>query len=88
MYKKFEKGTENYELFNDFWQLRQKYYEPDIQNNDDGNGWFQELTEVGKKIVEKYKGTDLEKLARNLVLAHLEDVEDRWKAEREKQEKA
>lgn len=82
MYKKFEKGTENYELFNDFWQLRQKYYEPDIQNNDDGNGWFEELTEVGEKIVEKYKGTDLEKLARNLVFAHFEDVELRWKKER------
>lgn len=82
MQKKFEKGTENYELFNDFWQLRQKYYEPDNNGNDDT--WFKELTEVGEKITEKYKGTELEKLARNLVIAHLEDVEDRWKAEREK----
>lgn len=82
MQKKFGKGTENYELFNDFWQLRQKYYAPDNNGNDDA--WFKELTEVAEKITEKYKGSELEKLARSLVLAHLEDVEDRWKAEREK----
>lgn len=74
MQKRFEKGTENYELFNDFWQLRQHYYEPD---NDDT--WFQEMMDVGTRIIEKYKNTELQKLARNLVHAHYEDVEDRWK---------
>ena len=77
MQKKFGKGTENYELFNDFWQLRQMYYEPD----NDGP-WFEELREAGEKIITKFKGTDLEKLARNLVFAHFEDVELRWKKER------
>ena len=80
MQKKFEKGTENYELFNDFWQLRQNYYEPDYDDS-----WFEELRMAGEKITNKFKGTELEKLARNLVLSHLEDVEDRWK-ERKKHE--
>ena len=74
MQKKFGKGTENYELFNDFWQLRQNYYEPDK----DGP-WFEELREAGEQIIAKFKGTSLEKLARNLVFAHFEDVELRWK---------
>ena len=72
MQKRFEKGTENYELLNDFWKFRQRYYAPD---NDEA--WFKELTDVGDGIINKYKGTELEKLARNLIFAHLEDVEDR-----------
>ena len=74
MQKHFEKGTENYELFNDFWKLRQQYYEAD-----NGDDWFVELMNAGEKIIEKYKDTELSKLARNLIFAHFEDVEDRWK---------
>lgn len=77
MQKRFEKGTENYELFNDYWKLRQQYYEPD---NDEQ---FEELREAGERIIKKYQSTELAKLARNLVFAHFEDVEDRWKVEKE-----
>lgn len=74
MQKRLEKGTENYELFNDYWKLRQQYYEAD-----NGDDWFAEMMDAGEKIIEKYQNTELAKLARNLVFAHFEDVEDRWK---------
>ena len=72
--KRFEKGTENYELFNDFWKLRQQYYQADNDNE-----WFAEMMNTGEKIIEKYQNTELSKLARSLIFAHFEDVEDRWK---------
>lgn len=74
--KKFEKGSEEWQFFQDFWRLRQQYYEAD-----NGDDWFEELMHTGEIIIEKYHNTEFAKFAQNLVFSHFEDVEMRWKNE-------
>ena len=76
--KKLEKGSEEWQLFTDFWKFRQQYYEAD--NEED---WFEELRNSGEEIIEKYRNTELSKFAQSLVFSHFEDVEMRWKKKNE-----
>lgn len=72
--KKFEKGSEEWQFFQDFWKFRQQYYEAD-----NGDDWFEELMHAGEQIIEKYYNTEFAKFAQSLVFSHFEDVETRWK---------
>lgn len=76
MEKKFEKGSEEWQFFQDFYRFRQKWYEAD---NDDT--WFTEMMEVGEKLIEKYANTSILEFVRSMVLDHFADVERRWKLE-------
>lgn len=71
--KKLEKGSEEWQFFQDFWKFRGQYYIAD--NAED---WFNEMMKVGEKLIGKYQNTDFAKFAQRLVLAHFEDVERRW----------
>lgn len=71
--KKFDKGSEEWQFFQDFWRFRQQYYEAD---NDEG--WFVEMMRAGEQIIEKYHNTDFAKFAQSLVLSHFEDIQIRW----------
>lgn len=73
--KKFEKGSDEWQFFQDFWRFRQQYYEAD--NTDD---WFTEMMNDGEQIIEKYAKAECAKFAQQLILSHFEDVEMRWKA--------
>lgn len=70
--QKFQKGSEQWQFFQDFWQFRQKYYKPDNEEE-----WFIELMNVGEEIIEKYQNTEFAKFAQSLVFSHFEDVEMR-----------
>ena len=76
--KKFEKGSEEWQFFQEFWKFRQQYYEAD--NEDD---WFVCMMNDGEKIIEKYKNTEFSKFVQSLVFIHFEDVEMRWKKKNE-----
>ena len=76
--KKFEKGSEEWQFFNDYYKFRQQYYEAD-----NGEKWFEEMVRVGEKIIEKYHNTEIAKFVQNLVFSHFEDVEMRWKKKNE-----
>lgn len=71
--KKFEKGSEEWQFFQDFWKFRQQYYEAD-----NGEDWFLEMMRAGEAIIEKYHNTCFSKYAQNLVMSHFEDVQVRW----------
>ena len=71
--KKFEKGSEEWQLFNDYYKFRQQFYEAD--NNEE---WFQGMVNAGDELISKYANTSIAKYAQSLVLSHLEDVELRW----------
>lgn len=73
-YKKCEKGSEEWQLFMDFWNFRQDYYEPD-----NGEEWFVEMMAAGEEIMRKYAGTPIEKFSQSLIFSHFEDAETRWK---------
>ena len=76
--KKFEKGSEEWQFFNDYYKFRQQYYEAD-----NGEQWFEEMVHVGEEIIEKYHNTEIAKFVQSLVFSHFEDVEMRWKKKNE-----
>ena len=76
--KKFEKGSEEWQFFNDYYKFRQQYYEAD-----NGEKWFEEMVRVGEEIIEKYHNTEIAKFVQSLVFSHFEDVEMRWKKKNE-----
>ena len=72
--KKFEKGSEEWQFFNDYYKFRQQFYEAEKEEE-----WFQELMKSGETLIEKYSKTNISKFAQSLVFCHFEDVERRWK---------
>lgn len=71
---KFEKGSEEWQLFSDYYEFRQIWYYPD--NNEK---WFEDAVNAGDALIKKYESTHLNIYAQKLVMAHLEDVEIRWR---------
>lgn len=72
--KKFEKGSEEWQFFQDFWRFRQQFYEAD-----NGEDWFVEMMRAGEQIIEKYHNTDFAKFTQGLIFSHFEDIELRCK---------
>lgn len=71
MEKRFGKGSEEFTMFTDYWQFVQKYYIPEPQDE-----WWEELINEADKLARKYGNTHY---IRDLVLAHIHDVERRYK---------
>lgn len=70
--KQIKKGSDEAQFFNEYLVFRQKYYE--CENQDD----FEILVAQADELTKKYENCDFGKYARQIVLAHLEDVEVRW----------
>jgi hypothetical protein len=72
---KFGKETKEWGMFVDYWQFVQKYYIPEPQDE-----WWEELISEADKLARKYGNTQY---IRDLVLAHIHDVERRYKSGKE-----
>lgn len=72
---RFEKGSKEWTMFTDYWQFVQKYYIPESQDE-----WWEELINEADKLARKYGNTHY---IRDLVLAHIHDVERRYKSGKE-----
>lgn len=81
--KKFDKGSEEWQFFQEFWKFRQQYYEAD-----NGEDWFEEMMRAGEAIIEKYYNTEFAKFVQSLIFSHFEDVETRWKKKNEQRIKS
>ena len=71
--KKLEKGTPEWQFFQDFWKFRQKYYDSAGEPDE----WYTELVNVGDTIIKKYENTEFAEFAKAVVLSHLEDIDVR-----------
>ena len=67
----FNKNSKEWGMFVDYWQFVQKYYIPETPD-----AWWEELIREADKLARKYGNTQF---IRDLVLAHVNDVERRWK---------
>lgn len=74
--RKFEKGSEEWQFFSDYYKFRQQFYEAD-----NGDEWFQELMKAGEMLIKKYSQTNISKYVQSLVFSHFEDVERRFKTD-------
>lgn len=72
--KKLEKGSDEWHFFQDFWKYRQQYYEPE-----DSDKWFDEVINESDKLLNKYKDTGFKEFAKQLITAHVEDLDRRCK---------
>ena len=74
MQRKFEKGSEEWQMFTDFWKLCQEIWEPEHPDE----YWL----EARKKIDdfrEKYKTISL---SSKLAMAILKDIDERYRMKR------
>lgn len=74
MQKKFEKGSDEWQFFMDYYQFRQKYYEADNEEE-----WVTEMMIEGEKLIEKYSGTQIFEYVRGMVFEHFADIERKIK---------
>ena len=68
---KFSKGSEEWLMFTDFWQLCQKYWE--VERSDE---YWESLIDCTNDFYEKYRSIPL---ARRLSFALIEAMEDIYK---------
>ena len=52
--KRFEKGSKEWNMFQDFWKMAQNFYIPE-----DDQGYWRELTNEQVSFEKKYKNTPL-----------------------------
>lgn len=71
--KKLEKGSAEWQFFQDFWRFRQEYYEPEEDDE-----WFEKLVNNATLLYEKYKNSDFKEFALKLIIAHVEDIDRRF----------
>lgn len=69
--QRFEKGSEEWLMFMDFWNLCQKFYVPEASDN-----YWQELVNSVNDFYEKFAKIPL---AKKLALALCDMLEERYK---------
>lgn len=62
--KRFERNSEEFYFFGDYWNLAQKYFIPE-----DGEEYWQDLIDDCSKLADKYKGTFYQQMIVGLQLA-------------------
>lgn len=72
--KKLEKGSDEWMFFQEYWKFRQKYYEAD-----DEEKWFENLQKEVDVIFKKYKDTSIKEYVKELLVAHMNDVDRRYR---------
>lgn len=68
------KGSEEYQLFMDFWNFRQMFHD-----GEDSEAFWEKMIKAGDEIMVKYSKTELNHFAQELIYACIEDSETRWK---------
>ena len=72
--KKFGKGSEEWQMFMDYWTLCQKYWEPE-----ESDEWWDEVVREVDDFCKKYGSTVF---ARGICLAFVNDLDAKAKAKR------
>lgn len=68
---RFEKGSEEWLMFQDYWKLCQKYW--DVENSDE---YWDELIKESEEFLKKYESIPL---ARKMSMAFLDTQEEKYK---------
>lgn len=75
--KRFEKGSAEWKLFQEFWSLCQKYWIPE-----DTDEYWEDVVKTTDDFYKKYKDTN-DTFARKIVLAFVETLECKSKEKNE-----
>lgn len=73
---KFNKGSEEWLMFTDFWKLCQKYWQ--VESSDE---YWESLIDSTNNFANKYKSIPL---SRKLAFALIESIEELYKERRDK----
>lgn len=77
MFKKFEKGTIEYQIFLDYWNLCQKYWIPESKDSENYNSWWKD--HVIKEADEFVRKHNNHPFAAYLVVALMNYLEEKTK---------
>ena len=70
---KFEKGSKEFNWFGDFWQIVQKYWIPEAQDD----AYWESLVADINNLYEKYKADEkMEHFCKRMAVAYLEFLEE------------
>ena len=72
MEKKIEKGSEEWQFWQDFYKFRQQFYEAD--NEDE---WWENTIREANRFCKKYEKTDIAQFAKEMIVTHINDVDRR-----------
>lgn len=70
--KKIEKGSEEWQFWQDFYKFRQQYYEADNEDK-----WWENTIREANSFCKKYAKTDIAQFAKEMIVAHINDVDRR-----------
>lgn len=74
--KRFEKGSEEWQMFTDFWKICQQFWEPE-----DKDDYWDKVVDATGEFYRKYKvNNDI--FARKIALAFVDIIEEKAKQER------
>lgn len=71
--KRFEKGSEEWQMFTEFWKICQQFWEP--EENDE---YWEKVIETTSEFHKKYK-TNNDIFARKIALAFVDTIEEKAK---------
>ena len=71
---KFQKGSEEWAMFNEYWSLVQKYYIPE-----DTDQYWDDVIADMNRFAKKYASVPL---ARKITMAFMQTLEDKYKKQR------
>lgn len=71
-YKPIPEGTEEFNFFKEYFIFRKTYYIPE-----DNDKWYEKLIEAGNILFQRYSNTEFKEFAKDLIVAHMEDINRR-----------
>ena len=74
MEKKFEKGSENWQFFQDYYRFRQKYFEADNDTE-----FFEKMVLAATELRKKYENMEISEYVNQMIIAHMDDVDRRYR---------
>lgn len=71
--KRFEKCSEEWKMFTDFWKICQQFWEPE-----DNDEYWEKVIEATGEFHKKYKANN-EIFAKEIALAFVDTLDKRWR---------
>lgn len=71
--KRFEKGSEEWQVFTEFWKICQQFWEPE-----DNDEYWEQVIDSTNEFYKKYKENN-EIFAKEIALALVDTLDKKWR---------
>lgn len=74
--KRFEKDSEEWKLFREYWSICQRFWEPE-----DNDKYWEQVVDITDDFYEKYKANN-EIFVKKIILAFVDTLEEKYRTMR------